>query len=49
MSSDKPRIERHINMVEYSNESSYDEEANICVAEWNWGGGPNLIHSYAIA
>jgi hypothetical protein len=24
-------------MVEYSSESSDDEEANICVAEWSWG------------
>jgi hypothetical protein len=24
-------------MVEYSSESLDDEEANICVAEWNWG------------
>jgi hypothetical protein len=23
-------------MVEYSSESSDDEEANMCVAEWNW-------------
>jgi hypothetical protein len=24
-------------MVEYSNESSDDKEADMCVAEWNWG------------
>jgi hypothetical protein len=24
-------------MVEYNSESSDDEEANMCVAEWNWG------------
>jgi hypothetical protein len=34
--SDKPRNERHINTVEYSSESSYDEDANMCVAEWSW-------------
>jgi hypothetical protein len=32
-SSEKPRNERHINTVEYSSESSDDEEADICVAE----------------
>jgi hypothetical protein len=32
-SSDKPRNERHVNMVEYSRESSDDEDANMCVAE----------------
>jgi hypothetical protein len=37
MSSDKPRNEHHINMVEYSSESLDDEEANMCVAEWSWG------------
>jgi hypothetical protein len=36
-SSDKPRNEHHINMVEYSSESSSDKEADMCVAEWNWG------------
>jgi hypothetical protein len=35
-SSDKPRNESHINMVEYSSKSLDDEEANMCVAEWNW-------------
>jgi hypothetical protein len=35
-SSDKLKNEHHINMVEYSSESSDDEEANMCVAEWNW-------------
>jgi predicted Zn-ribbon and HTH transcriptional regulator len=24
-------------MVEYSSESSDDEEADMCVAEWSWG------------
>jgi hypothetical protein len=31
--SHKPRSERHINMVEYSSESSDDEDAGMCVAE----------------
>jgi hypothetical protein len=35
--SDKSRNEHHVNMVEYSSESSDDEEANMCVAEWSWG------------
>jgi hypothetical protein len=35
-SSDKPRNEHHVNMVEYSSKSSDDEEANMCVVEWNW-------------
>jgi hypothetical protein len=35
--SDKPRSECHINMVEYSSESSDDEEADMCVAEWSRG------------
>jgi hypothetical protein len=35
-SSDKPRNECHVNMVEYSSESSDDNEANMCIAEWNW-------------
>jgi CO dehydrogenase/acetyl-CoA synthase beta subunit len=34
---DKPRNERHVNTVEYSSESSDDEEADMCVAEWSWG------------
>jgi hypothetical protein len=38
-SSDKPRNERDINMVECSSESSDDEEVDVCVAKWNWGGG----------
>jgi hypothetical protein len=37
MSSDKPRNECHVNMVEYSRESLDDEEADMCLAEWNWG------------
>jgi hypothetical protein len=36
-SSDKPRNERHVNMVEHSSESSNDEEADMCVAEWSLG------------
>jgi hypothetical protein len=36
-SSDKPRNECHINIVEYSGESSDDKKANMCVAEWNSG------------
>jgi hypothetical protein len=31
--SDKPRNEHHVNMVEYSSESSDDKGANMCVAE----------------
>jgi hypothetical protein len=34
--SDKPRSEYHVNMVEYSSESLDNEEANMCVAEWTW-------------
>jgi hypothetical protein len=34
--SDKPRNERHVYMVEYSSESSDDEEADMCVAKWSW-------------
>jgi hypothetical protein len=36
-SSNKLRNEHHINMVEYSSESLNNEEADMCVAEWNWG------------
>jgi hypothetical protein len=46
-SSDKLRNERHVNTVEYSSESSDDEEADMCVAEWSWG--LNLNHSYALS
>jgi hypothetical protein len=35
MSNDKPRNERRVNMIEYSSESSGDEEADICVDEWS--------------
>jgi hypothetical protein len=35
--SNKPRNERHVNTVEYSSESSDDEEADMCVAKWSWG------------
>jgi hypothetical protein len=34
---DKPRNELHVNTVKYSSESSDDEEADMCVAEWSWG------------
>jgi hypothetical protein len=34
-SSEKPRNECHVNMVEYSSESSDDKEADMCVAEWS--------------
>jgi hypothetical protein len=40
---DKTRNERHINMVEYSSESSDDDEANMCVAEWRWGSKSKLF------
>jgi hypothetical protein len=36
-SSDKPRNECHVNMVEYSSKSSDDEETDMCVAELSWG------------
>jgi hypothetical protein len=45
--SDKPRNEHHVNTVEYTSESSNDEEADMCVAEWSWG--LNLNHLYALA
>jgi hypothetical protein len=35
-SNDKPRNDQHVNMVEYGSESSDDEEADMCVAEWSW-------------
>jgi hypothetical protein len=35
-SGDKPRNKHYANMVEYSSEAPDDEEANMCVAEWNW-------------
>jgi hypothetical protein len=35
--SDKPRNECHVNMVEYISESSDDKVANMCVAKWIWG------------
>jgi hypothetical protein len=34
-SSDKAGNECHVNMVEYSSESSNDEDADMCSAEWN--------------
>jgi hypothetical protein len=33
--SDKPRNERHVNTIEYSSESSDNEEGDMCVAEWS--------------
>jgi hypothetical protein len=33
---DKLRNECPVNMVEYASESSDDEEANMCIAEWRW-------------
>jgi hypothetical protein len=36
-SSENPRNECHVNAVEYSVESSHDEEADMCVDEWSWG------------
>jgi hypothetical protein len=35
-SSDKPRNECRVNMVEYSSESSDNEESDMCLDEWNW-------------
>jgi hypothetical protein len=35
-SGDKPRNDCPINMVKCGRESSDDEEANMCVAKWNW-------------
>jgi hypothetical protein len=35
--SNKPRNEHHVNTVEYSSESSDDEEADMCIAECSWG------------
>jgi hypothetical protein len=32
-----PRNEHYDNMVEYSSDSSDDEEVDMCVAEWSWG------------
>jgi hypothetical protein len=34
-SSKKPRNEHHVNAVEYSSESSDDEEGDMCVAKWS--------------
>jgi hypothetical protein len=44
-SSEKPRNECHINMVEYSSESLDDEEVDMCVAGV---GGLKLNHLYAL-
>jgi hypothetical protein len=35
-SSDKPRNDCPINMVKYGSESSDDDEADMCLAEWSW-------------
>jgi hypothetical protein len=35
-SSDKPKNECPINMVQYTSESSNDEEADMCIAKWSW-------------
>jgi hypothetical protein len=35
-SSDKLRNDCPINMVEYGSESSDDDEADMCIAEWSW-------------
>jgi hypothetical protein len=42
-SCDKPRNECHVNIVEYSSELSNDEEADMCVAEWNWASKSKLF------
>jgi hypothetical protein len=42
-SGDKPRNECPINMVEYASESSDDEEADMCVAEWSWASKSNAF------
>jgi hypothetical protein len=34
-SSDKPRNDCPVNMVEYGSKSSDDEEADMCIADWN--------------
>jgi hypothetical protein len=34
---EKPRNECHVNTIEYSSDSSDDEEADVCIAEWSWG------------
>jgi hypothetical protein len=34
---EKPRNKRRVNMVEYSSNSSNDEEVDMCVAQWSWG------------
>jgi hypothetical protein len=35
-SSDKPKNECPLNVVQYASESSGDEEADMCIAEWSW-------------
>jgi hypothetical protein len=35
--------ERHVNMVEYSSESSDDEETGMCVAECSWRSKSKLF------
>jgi hypothetical protein len=36
-SSEQPRNKRHVNVVEYSSESSDDKKEDMCVAKWSWG------------
>jgi hypothetical protein len=47
MTSDKHRNERHVNMVDYSSESSDDKEADKCVAEWRWGSKSKPLYAPA--
>jgi hypothetical protein len=35
-SSDKPRNDCPVNMVEYGSELLDDEKADMCIAKWNW-------------
>jgi hypothetical protein len=42
-SSEKSRNRRHVNVVEYSSESSDDEETDMCVAEWSCGSKSKLF------
>jgi hypothetical protein len=42
-SSDKPRNECHVNMVEYSSESSDDKGVDMCVTEWSWESKSKLF------
>jgi hypothetical protein len=47
-SSEKPKNEYHVNMFEYSSESSDDEEADMCVAEWSWGSKSKSFMCYSL-